>query len=88
MMDRSSFANVIITTRLLKHFNVTNVGKFKNFLFAQLDCVRNDQHESAETIFLCKVLTLIHKWMTPQSLAAIENKAIQISESQHIQQDG
>ena len=79
-MERSTFSNILHTTRLLRHFNSENVGKFKQFLFnqLQLDCEN-------EALFFCKILPLIYKTLSGETICSIKNFTIDIAEKQHIE---
>ena len=77
-MERSPLSNILNTTRLLTHFNSENVGKFKRFLFDQLDCEN-------EALFLCKLLPLIYKTLSHETICIIKNFTIGIAEKQQIE---
>ena len=74
-MDRSNFANVLITTRLLPYFNFDNVATIKSCILEELGC--QDDKE-----FLCKILTMIYGSLSNKSTTIIKNKAIEIADSQ------
>ena len=70
-----SFSDVIATTRLIKELNETNVKVLKSCLFSELEC-KNDKQ------FLCKILPLIYKSISPQSIINLKNKSISLAENQ------
>ena len=78
-MDRSRLSSMISVTRLLPHFSPENVDVMKSCIFEQLEC-------DNETQFLCKALQSLCKTLSIESLSIIKEKAIQIADSQNIQQ--
>ena len=74
-MERSNFANVLITTRLIPYFNSDNVAAMKSCIFVELGCTN-------EAEFLCKVLTMIYGSLSNKSTTIIKNKAVKIADSQ------
>ena len=74
-MERSNFANVLVTTRLLQYFNSDNVAVIKSCILAELGC-ENDKE------FLCKILTMIHGSLSNKSTTIIKNKAVEIADLQ------
>ena len=77
-MERSTFANVLIATRLLPHFNADSIAAIKSCIFKQFNC-------SNEAEFLCKVLKCMHKSLSNESSTIIKNKSIEIADSQEIE---
>ena len=77
-MERSNFANVLITTRLLPHFTTDNMEAIKSCIFQQLQC-------NSEPQFYCKLLKMIHKSLSNESTKIIKSKAIEIAELQQLQ---
>ena len=71
----SSTASAISITRLLEHFNESNVRKFKASLMRELECVDEAQ-------LLCKLIQASHQRMTPESLDILKHEAIQLAEQQ------
>ena len=70
-------ANVIATAKYLQYFNEGNVVQFKSCLLEQLGC-------NSEVEFLLKVLNNIQHILTHQSSTIIKHKAIEIAETQCI----
>ena len=79
MMATSKLSNVISTTRLLKHFSVENANTMKRCIYTELGCVN-------EAEFLCKILFLIYKTLTNESTSIIKQKALEIADSQEMEQ--
>ena len=73
-MDRSSFSNVVATIRLLEHFPDEELNALKQILIQQLGCADERQ-------FLCKVLSLIYKSLSEESITILKNKAMKIAEN-------
>ena len=76
-MERSNFANILITTRLLPYFNSDNVLAMKSCIFGELGCAN-------EREFLCKVLTMIYGSLSNKSTTTIKNKAVEIADLQAV----
>ena len=76
-MDRSKFANILITTRLLPHFTSENIEMMKSCIFEQFRCANESQ-------FLCKILENMHKSLSNESTKIIKNKAIEIADQQEM----
>ena len=76
-MERSNFANILITTRLLPYFNDDNVAAMKSCIFSELKC----QNEKE---FLCKVLIMINSSLSNKSTAILKDKALEIADSQQL----
>ena len=74
-MERSNFANILITTRLLPYFSDDNVAAMKSCIFGELKC----QNEKE---FLCKVLIMINSSLSNKSTAILKDKALEIADLQ------
>ena len=74
-MDRSKLSNLVATTRLLQHFSSITLNAVKSIIYAELGC----QNESQ---FLCKVLPLVYKTLSNESMITIKNKVIEMADSQ------
>ena len=89
-MERSLFSNILLTTRLLKHFNVESVRNFKKCLYKQFNCDDetnindNSINLNPEALFLCKILTLAYKSLDDDTVVALKDCATKIAENQQI----
>ena len=75
MTSNSKFSNIIATTTLLPHLTSSNINKLKQCIFEQLGCEN-------EVDFICKSLNTLYKTMSVESTSIIKNKAIEIGDSQ------
>ena len=75
VMERSKASNILITTRLLSHFDAESVTSMKCCIFEQLGCINESQ-------FLCKVLNCMRRLLSDESSTIIRNKAIKLADSQ------
>ena len=76
-MRTGSFANVVETARLVKHFNKENIEKFKETLFKHLKC-------SNEQDFICTVLNQLyqHPILSDHTFSSLKSDAITIAQNQ------
>ena len=74
-MNHSKTSNLLITTRVLPHFNRENLTRIKSCIFEQLGCTNESQ-------FLCIALQCMYKTLSDESMATIKTKAIQIAAGQ------
>ena len=78
-MDRGPLSNILAATRLLPHFSQQNLHEMKSCIFEQLGCKN-------EYDFISKALNAFYKTMSVESTSIIKAKAIEIADSQSIEE--
>ena len=74
--EMSSCANCVVSiTRLLQHFNLTNVCKFKQLLMKELACTDESQ-------LWCRILPSLSEILTHESLTILKKQTMSLAEQQ------
>ena len=74
-MERSNFANVLLTTRVLPYLSSENLEQIKSCIVAEFGCKN-------EAEFLSKILKEMYWSLSNKSIKTIKDKAIQLADSQ------
>ena len=74
-MDLSPHANILDIRRLIQKFDDININLFKQCLLDQTGCENENE-------WLCYVIRFLPQALTPQSIATLRNRTIEIAETQ------
>ena len=76
-MNSSPEANIVDIRRFIQHFDDSNITLFKQCLFNETGCENEKE-------WLCYIVRFLSQSMTPQSIATLRNKSIEIAQTQRI----